>query len=78
MAYLGGQVEPEIAVVGQAVLDKERHFVAEAELHLTTEASGFAEVDKVLQREGKSNGLSQADLDVLCLILNVGVLAESD
>lgn len=78
VAYLRGQVEPEIAVVGKAVLDKQRHLVAEAELDLTTEAGGFAEVDEVLEGEGKSNGLSQADLDVLCVVLNVGVLAKSD
>lgn len=77
-AYLRGQVEPEIAVVGQAVLDEQRHLVAEAQLDLAAEAGGFAEVDEVLERESKSDGLSEADLDVLLLVLDVGVLAKGD
>ena len=47
--YLRGQVEPEIAVVGQAVLYEQGNLVAEAELHLAAETGGFAEVDQVLQ-----------------------------
>ena len=77
-AYLGGQVEPEIAVVGKTVLDQQRDLVAEAELDLTAEAGSLAEVDEVLERESKSNGLGEADLDVLCLVFDVGVLAKSD
>jgi hypothetical protein len=78
VTYLGGQVEPEIAVVGQTVLDEQRHLVAEAKLDLTTEARSFAEVDKVLERESKGHGLSQADFNVLLLVLDVGVLAEGN
>lgn len=77
-AYLRGQVEPEITVVGQAVFDEQRDLVAEAELHLTAEAGGFAEVDEVLEREGQGDGLSKADLDVLFGVLDVSVLAQSD
>lgn len=77
-AYLGGEVEPEVGVVGKAVLNKQRHLVAEAKLDLTTEAGGLAEVDKVLEGEGKGDGLGKADLDVLLLVLDVGVLAKGD
>ena len=76
--YLRGQVEPEIAVVGKAVLDEQGDLVAEAELHLTAEAGGFAEVDEVLEREGQGDGLGKADLDVLLCVLDVGVLAKGD
>jgi hypothetical protein len=77
-AYLGSEVEPEVWVVGKAVLNKQRNLVAEAKLDLTAEARGFAEVDEVLEREGKGDGLSKADLDVLLLVLDVGVLAKGD
>jgi hypothetical protein len=77
-AYLRGQVEPEIAVVSKAVLDEQRDLVAEAELHLTAETRGFAEVDEVLEREGQGDGLGKTDLDVLLGVLDVGVLAQGD
>jgi hypothetical protein len=77
-AYLRGQVEPEIAVVGQAVLDEKGNLVAEAKLHLAAEAGGFAEVDEVLERKGQGDGLGKADLDVLLRVLDVGVLAQGD
>lgn len=77
-AYLRGQVEPEIAVVGKAVLDEKGDLVAEAELDLTTEAGSFAEVDKVLERESEGDGLGKADLDVPCFVVDVGVLTKSD
>jgi hypothetical protein len=76
--YLRGQVEPEIAVVGQAVLDEQGNLVAEAELHLATETGSFAEVDEVLEREGQGDGLGKTDLDVLLGVLDVGVLAQGD
>jgi len=77
-AHLRSQVEPEVAVVGEAVLDEQRHLVAETKLDLTAEAGGFAEVDKVLEGESKGDGLGEADLDVLLLVLDVGVLAKGD
>ena len=76
--YLGSQVEPEIAVVGQAVLDEKWHLVAEAQLALPAEAGGLAEVDEVLEGEGEGDGLGEVDLDVLGLVVDVGVLAEGD
>ena len=45
---------------------------------MTAEAGGFAEVDEVLEREGKGDGLGKADLDVLLLVLDIGVLAKGD
>jgi len=78
MAYLRGQVEPEITVVGQAVLDKQRNLIAEAELHLSAETGGFAKVDEILEREGQGDGLGKANLDILFGILDVSVLAEGD
>lgn len=77
-AYLRGQVEPEIAVVGQAVLDEQRYLVAEAELDLTAETSSLAEVDEVFEGEGKGDRLAEVDLDVLGLVVDVCVLAQSD
>ena len=76
--YLRGQVEPEIAVVGQAVLNEQGNLVAEAELHLAAETGGFAEVDEVLEREGQGDGLGKTDLDVLLGVLDVGVLTQGD
>jgi hypothetical protein len=56
-AYLGGQVESKVAVVGERVLDHERHVGRQTELDSAGETAGLAEVDQVLQGEGERDGL---------------------
>jgi triosephosphate isomerase len=46
--YLGGKIEPEVAVVLQAVLHEEGYLVGQAELDLIGQAASFAEVHEVL------------------------------
>ena len=70
---LWSEVEPQIAVVGESVLDKEWYFVAQAELNLRTETAGLAEVDQVLERECEGDGFTQVDLHVLGLVVDVGM-----
>jgi hypothetical protein len=60
-AYLGGEVEPQIAVVLYAILDKEWHLAGQAELDGVGQAACLAEVLKVLQRESERHGLSEVD-----------------
>jgi hypothetical protein len=76
--YLWCEVESEVAVIRQLVLDKQRHLVAQAESHTVTETSSLAEVDEVLEREGKSDRLRERDVHTLGFVLHVGVLAEGD
>lgn len=76
--YLRSEVEPQVAVVGKTVLDKQRDLVAEAEFDVVAQTRSLAEVDQVLKGEGESDWLAQVDLDVLLVVLDVGVLAQSD
>jgi hypothetical protein len=75
-AYLWCEVEPQEAVVAQAVFHQKRDLVAEAELHRLAESTSLAEVGEVFEGEGKGDGLGEVDLHVLVFILDVGVLAE--
>ena len=76
MYYLGSKIEPEVAVVRQSVLDEKRHLVAQAELDLRTESTSLAEVDQVLEGEGKGDRLAEIDFDVLGFVVDVGVWAQ--
>lgn len=78
LAYLGGEVESEVAVVCQRVLDHEGHIGREAQLDSARKTTSLAEVDEVLEREGERHGLRQLDVDVQVLLVDVGVLAKSD
>lgn len=57
LAYLGGEVESEVAVVCERVLDHERHISRKAQLDSAGKTASLAEVDKVLEREGERDGL---------------------
>jgi hypothetical protein len=57
LAYLGGEVESEVAVVCQRVLDHERHVGGKAQLDSARKTASLAEVDEVLEREGERDGL---------------------
>lgn len=63
--YLGCEVEPQVAVALKAVLDQEGDLVGEAQLDRFGHAACLAEVDQILQREGKGHGLGQINLDVV-------------
>lgn len=76
--YLRSEVKPQVGVVAQSVLHQQWHLVAETQLDLTAQATCFAKVDEVLEREGKSDRLGQVDLDVLAVVLNIRVRAKSD
>jgi hypothetical protein len=76
VAYLGGEVEPQIAVVLHAILDKQGHLARQAELNGVGQAASLAEVLEVLQGEGEGNGLSQVDRNVLLGLFYVADLPE--
>jgi hypothetical protein len=54
--YLWGQVEPEIAVVGQAVLDEQGNLVAEAELHWPLRPEALQKLTRYLSEKVKATG----------------------
>lgn len=60
----------------QTIFDLERHFLGQTELDLARQSSGLAEIDEVLEREGKSDRLGKLDGDVFAGVLDVGVLAD--
>ena len=65
LSYLGGEVEPKIALVLQTVLDKQRNLAGEAELDLIGQATSLAEVGQVLEREGKRDRLGHVNCNRL-------------
>jgi hypothetical protein len=75
-AYLGREVEPQIAVVLQAILDKQGNLARKAQLDGVGQTASLAEVDQVLEGEGEGDGLSEVNLNVLALLVYVGVLSE--
>ena len=78
LAYLGGKVESEVAVVCQRVLDHEGHIGRKAQLDSARKTTSLAEVDEVLERESERHGLRQLDINVQVFLVDVGVLAEGD
>jgi hypothetical protein len=77
-AYLGREVESQVAVVHQAVLDKQRDLAGQAELDRVGQTAGLAEVCEVLEREGEGDGLCEVDLDRVFGLLHVAALPELD
>ena len=57
---------------------KQRHLLRQAQLHLTSKATSLAEVDEVLEGEGKGNGLAEGDVDIIVWLLSVGVRTNGD
>jgi hypothetical protein len=78
IAYLGGEVEPQIAVVLYTVLDEQGNFAGQAKLHRVGQTTGLAEVCEVLQGEGERHRLGQVDLNVLAGLVYAAVLPELD
>jgi hypothetical protein len=77
-AYLGCKIESQVAVALEPVLNEERDLVGEAQLDLVGHATCLAEVDEVLEREGKGHGLGQIDLDVVLRLLDIRVASQLD
>jgi len=75
-AYLGREIEPQITAASQCVLNQEGHFVRQAKLNTVGERRCLAEVDKVLEGEGKGDGLAELDLNSLRRLLYIGMLAQ--
>ena len=46
---LGREVEPQVAVVRQTVLNKQRNLAGQAQLDVVGQPAGLAEVDEVLE-----------------------------
>lgn len=79
---LGSKEETQVATAStaaatcQAIFHLQRHFLRKGEPDLTRQSSGLAEVDEVLEGEGKSDGLGELDRHVFAGVLDVGVLAD--
>lgn len=61
----------------KVVLNKQRHFLRQAEPDLGRKVGGFAEVDKVLKGEGKGNGFREGEGNILVGLLDIGMLTNS-
>ena len=72
------QVESQIAGASQTVLDQQGDLVRQADLDSVGQGLGFAKVDEVLEREGQGYGLGELNLNVVLLLLDVLVAAQSD
>lgn len=76
MAYLGREVESQVAavlVVAQQVLYQQGHLAGERDSNPVGKRLGLAEVDQVLEGEGKSDGLGQLDVDILAWLLDIAM-----
>jgi hypothetical protein len=73
-AYLGGEVESQIAVVLYSILDKQRNLAGQAELDRIRQPARLAEVCEILEGEGKGDGLSQVNLDIFAGLVNAAML----
>jgi hypothetical protein len=78
LAYLGGEVEPQITVGHNTVLDKQGNFAGQAEFDRFGQSTRLAEVCQVFQGEGERDRLSQVDFDVLAGLLHTAVLPQLD
>jgi hypothetical protein len=73
-AYLGGEVESQIAVVLYSILDKQRNLAGQAELDRIRQPARLAEVCEILEGEGQGDGLSQVNLDIFAGLVNAAML----
>jgi hypothetical protein len=62
----------------QTIFDQQRDLVGQAKLDLIGQTAGFAEIDKVFERECEGDGLCQVDIDVVFGLINIGVAAQVD
>lgn len=62
----------------EIVLNKQRNLLRQAELDLGRQVRGLAEVDEVLEGEGKGDGLGERKRNVLVGLVHVGMLADGD
>lgn len=63
---------------GQAVLNEQGHLLGQVQLDGGGQVGGLAEVDKVLEGEGQSDGFGQGDFDILLGLLDIGVGANGN
>jgi hypothetical protein len=78
VTYLGGEVEPQIAVVLDTVLNKQGDFARQAKLDRVGQPARLAEVRQVLQGERKGDGFGQVDFDILAGLVYAAVLPQLD
>lgn len=62
----------------KAILNEERHLLRQAQGDLVRQVGGLAEVDEVLEGESEGDGFGEGDGNVLCGVLDVGVLTDGD
>jgi hypothetical protein len=62
----------------QTVFHQQRHLLRQREGDFGGEVGGLAEVDEVLEGEGKGNGFGEVDGDVLLGLVDAGVLTDGD
>lgn len=78
VTYLGSKEESQVAASIQGILDQKGNLLREAETDVAGQGLGLAEVDEVLDGEGKSNRLREGDRHVVLWLVDIGALADGD
>jgi hypothetical protein len=73
VAYLGGQVESEVAASSQSIFNQQRNLIGQAEFDRLGKTSSLTEVYKVLEGEGQGDGFGEFDFDVKVWLLDIVV-----
>lgn len=60
------------------ILHQQRDLVGEADADVVGQAGSLAEVDKILERECKGDGLLQLNFNVFLGLVHIGVTSEGD
>lgn len=76
--HLWRKVEAQVASTSKTVFNKQWNLLRQAQLDSTGKTTSLAEVDKILEREGKVHGLGQLNGDVVVGLLDVGVRSQCD
>ena len=71
MAYLGSEIESQVAVAGQCVLDEEGNLAGQANLDRVGQTSSLAEVGQIFEREGQGNRLAELNVNVLLGLVDI-------
>jgi hypothetical protein len=77
-AHLWCQIESQVTATGQTVFNQKGNLIRQAKLNGAGKSTGLAEVDEVLEGEGKRDRFGELDIDVQLWLLDVGVAAEGN
>lgn len=62
----------------EIILNQQRNLLRQTQLDLGRQVGGLAEVDEILEGEGKSDGFGERKRHVLVGLVDVGMLTDGD